>query len=278
MTKSILFVDDEPAVLEALSRALQPAKHGWELTCVTNPETAWHHLLDAAYDAVVTDIQMPGTSGLDLLARIRQTVQTKDVPVVLFTGMQDPRLKQQALELGASDLLQKPVDTGQLIARLHNAVSLKDEHDHLKASHASLRCQVKQQCQELLRSRLDALCHLANAAEYRDEETGNHVVRVGCYARVVAERLGWDEDSMEMLLLAAPLHDIGKIGIPDSILRKCGPLSPGERAAIERHCIIGERILREPSRAMLFLFDWYSVTPFDGPTVNRCWKWRLRSP
>ena len=268
MKRNLLFVDDEQACRDALQRTVHRTEREWELTCVSNPVTAWERLLDAAYDAVITDINMPGISGLDLLKRIRRTDSTRDIPVVVLTGMFDHRLKQRALELGASDLFNKPVDSGQLIARLQSMLAIKDRQDDMTSTLESLRRQVDRHRDEVVRARLDGICHLANAAEYRDSETGNHVIRVGSFSHAVAKALGWDEMRAETLLLAAPLHDIGKIGIPDSILLKPGPLSPAERAVMQRHCVIGQRILREPSKAMAPLLDCYSACSVGGMPAN----------
>ena len=108
---------------------------------------------------------------------------------------------------------------------------------------------------------MSVVCRLGMAAEFRDEDTGNHVIRVGCYSRAMAAEMGMPRSFLEMLLLAAPLHDIGKIGIPDSVLLKPGPLSDEEWVIMQRHCEIGESILREQSKAMVPLFDWYAIQP-----------------
>jgi len=259
LKKQILFVDDERPVLEALSRALRRQRDQWDIVCAGDGQEAWEQLLQAAYDAVVSDVRMPGLSGMELLQRMQSHEQTRDVPVVMITGLDDHGLKQQALSLGAADLLNKPVDSGQLVARLTNVLRLKEHLDQLKRSRDELEQTVYQQALELSRSRLELVCRLARAAEAHDEETGNHVVRVGCFSQAIARSLGCDEDFSERLLLAAPLHDIGKLGIPDRILQKAGPLSPGERAVMEQHCVIGERILREQSLGILSLIGPTSV-------------------
>ncbi len=110
---------------------------------------------------------------------------------------------------------------------------------------------VERQSVDLAQSRMSVVCRLGMAAEFRDEDTGNHVIRVGCYSRAVAAAMGMPRSFLEMLLLAAPLHDIGKIGIPDSVLLKPGPLSDEEWVIMQRHCEIGESILREQSKAMV---------------------------
>ncbi|MCR4411377.1 MAG: response regulator [Thermoguttaceae bacterium] len=253
MTKKLLLVDDEKSVLESLQRVLRPARHDWETTCADRAEAAWDLLCRSEFDAVVTDVKMPGMSGLELLRRIRQSDDTRDLPVVVLTGLTDHDLKRRALELGASDLFNKPVDRGELTARLQNALEWKDRQDQMKAQLDRLREERRRQDAAFARRRLADVCRLAAAAEYRDETMGNHVVRVAYYSRAVAAELGLEEPFLEAILLAAPLHDIGKIGIPDAILRKPGPLTPGERAVMQRHCVIGHQILTDQSPVVAML-------------------------
>ena len=125
MKKQILIVDDDQRVLDALQRALHRQSDDWDMTFIRHPEEAWEALLQVAYDAVVTDVRMPGISGIELLERIRQTEKTKDVPVVVLTGLNDHDLKERALLCGAVDLLNKPVDAGQLVARLKSVLQMK---------------------------------------------------------------------------------------------------------------------------------------------------------
>jgi putative two-component system response regulator len=257
--KQILIVDDDQRVLDALRRALREREDDWSLTFVTNPETAWERLLDATYDAVVSDVKMPTVSGLELLERIRRTEKTKDVPVVMLTGVDDQSLKEKALDRGADDLLNKPIEAGQLAARLRNVLEKKAYEDDLRSKNEVLMETIRQQNIDLAQSRLSIVCRLGMAAEFRDEDTGNHVIRVGCYSRAVAAAMGLPRSCLEMLMVAAPLHDIGKIGIPDSVLLKPGPLDDDEWTIMQRHCEIGERILRERSKSVIPLFDWYSV-------------------
>ncbi len=253
MTKKLLLVDDEKSVLDALERALRPTRHDWETTCADRADAAWDLLCRSEFDAVVTDVKMPGMSGLDLLCRIRQSDDTRDLPVVVLTGLADHDLKRKALELGASDLFNKPVDRGELAARLQSALEGKDRQDEMKAQLNRLREERRQQDAAAAQRRLADICRLAAAAECRDETTGNHVVRVAYYSRAVASELGLAPPFVEAILLAAPLHDIGKIGIPDAILRKPGPLTPGERAVMQRHCVIGHQILTNQSPVVAML-------------------------
>jgi putative two-component system response regulator len=263
MKRQILFVDDEQPVLDALRRMLRSQRDVWKTTCVDQAETAWKLSLENHFDAVVSDIKMPGMSGLELLERVRQTEQTKDLPVIMLTGLSTRELKRQALDLGAADLLNKPVEPEDLVARLRGVLRLKAYQDELKAHNEHLEQRVCERTVDLFHARLDIIWRLGKAAEHRDDATGNHVIRVGCVSRAIAETLGVGRDFVETLFLAAPLHDIGKIGIPDSVLLKKGPLSPEEWRVMKQHCQIGARILRDDYRATSAFWEWrheaYSV-------------------
>ena len=256
MKKQILFVDDEQPVLDALRRMLRPQRNIWEMVFVNRPEAAWRQLLEKEFDTVVSDVEMPGMTGLELLQRIQQTERTRDVPVVILTGLEGRELKRKALDLGAADLLNKPVDPEDLLARLHSVLRLKSYQDELRACNDRLERTVEKRTEELCQSRLDVIWRLAKAAEHRDNETANHVIRVGCISRVIAESLGMNRSFVETLFLAAPLHDIGKIGIPDAILMKRGTLGPGEWVTMKQHCVIGQRILREDSIVRATFLQW----------------------
>ena len=261
MKKQILIVDDDQRMLDALRRTLHEQSDDWSMTFVRHPETAWERLLEATYDAVVTDVKMPGVNGLDLLDRIRRTDKTKDVPVVVLTGLNDHDLKARALDLGAVDLLNKPVEPSHLIARLRNVLQTRAYEDGLRATNDSLAEKISQQDADLAQSRMSFVCSLGMAAESRDEDTGHHVIRVACFSRAVAAAMGMPPSFLDMLLLVAPLHDIGKIGIPDSILLNPGPLSDDQWAVMQRHCEIGHRILCEESKAVVSMLEWHTMKP-----------------
>ncbi len=270
MNEQVLFVDDEQHVLDALCRMLRGQRGVWDITCATDPRAAWQRLQDGNFHAVVSDISMPGASGLDLLQRIKQSDRLHWVPVVMLTGLDSRALKRQALDMGAADLLNKPVDPEDLVARLRNVLRLKAYQDELTSANAALEHRVQQRTEQLSRSRTDVICRLAKAAEYRDNETGNHVIRVGCISRIVAMALGMDRDSLDTLFAAAPLHDIGKIGIPDSILTKPAPLSEQEWKVMQQHCRIGAKIIQENPRAETALNQWtgQSLASQGGPSDN----------
>ena len=266
--QSILVVDNDPHFLDSLRRDLHDQNELWDVTYVRHPETAWEDLLEKTYDAVVTDVKMSGMSGFELLDRIRHNERVKDIPVIMLTGMDEANLKEQVLDHGAVDLMTKPIDMNEFVARMRNVLQLKSYEDELRATNELLKQKIHRQTVDLAQTRMSVVCRLGMAAEFRDEDTGNHVIRVGCFSRAVAAAMGMPRSFLEMLVLAAPLHDIGKIGIPDRVLLKPGPLNDEEWAIMQKHCEIGERILREQSNAVVPLFDWYAVEMYSTKDVE----------
>jgi response regulator RpfG family c-di-GMP phosphodiesterase len=199
---------------------------------------------NSAFDLVISDISMPGRNGFDLLSIIRNTEETREVPVLMVTGLNERGLKSRALDMGASDLLHKPFEREDLVARIKSMLCLKQYQDEIKSQNLLLDQKVRERTAELERARLELIWRLGKAAEYRDTDTGNHVVRVGYFAKALAERLGMDKDFNETIFLTSPLHDVGKIGIPDRILLKSGTLTPEEWEVMKQHCKIGADILR----------------------------------
>jgi putative two-component system response regulator len=245
MKPRIVLIDDESCVLDALQRTLRPFRANWDVITFTCPLAAWDHLSTAGADTVICDLCMPGMTGLELLARLQATPNTKNIPFVVLTGHSDRGQRRRALELGATDLLSKPADPEDVIARIQSTLRLRGYQTELERHNADLEAKVHERTRELGLSRLEVIWRLAKASELRDEDTGNHVIRVASYSRIIGEKLGLGEDFLEQLFLTAPLHDIGKIGIPDSILHKPGKLTPAEWMIMKQHCLIGYQILQE---------------------------------
>lgn len=246
MNQSILFVDDEPNVLKSYERMLRG--YDWQMTFERNATEGIARLLHAPADLVIVDMRMPGMSGLEFLERMQRTPALADIPAVMVTGEADRQLKRKALDLGAADLLNKPIEVEDLVARIRSALKSKWQSDSLRAHAEKLERVARERTSSLAQANLSVVWRLAKTAEYRDDETGNHVVRVGCYSQRVASAMGLDRSFVDAIFLAAPLHDIGKIGIPDSILRKPAKLSAEEIATMRRHCQIGEAILTDNAR------------------------------
>jgi response regulator RpfG family c-di-GMP phosphodiesterase len=241
--KQILFVDDDPYFLKGLFRALHQMTDTWTMLYAESVDEALEIISQNAVDVVVTDFRMDGKDGLDLLRIINESEELSDIPVVMLTGSDESDLKRRALELGAADLLGKPVIREDLIARIKSVLRLKDSQDALKTMNQVLEIRVQERTAELEQSRLEMIWRLAKAGEYRDETTGNHVLRVGHFSRIIANELGGARDYSQCLFLTSPLHDIGKIGIPDAILNKPGKLTAEERLIMQGHCQIGAKIL-----------------------------------
>jgi response regulator RpfG family c-di-GMP phosphodiesterase len=247
--KTILYVDDDSAALTATQRKLHKFKD-WHLILAQGAKEAIYRLTTERVDAVVTDVAMPGMSGLDLLRHIHEGLYGF-IPVVVVTGIMDKAAKSKALEYGAQDLLSKPVDIEDLVARLRSVLALKSYHDELSCRNAMLEDLVATRTEELAASRLALVVQLSKAAELRDFETGNHVLRVGAFSRHLAAKLGMSSQASDEMFLAATLHDIGKIAVPDAVLRKLGALQPEERRIIESHCVIGHEILTNRESSMV---------------------------
>jgi response regulator RpfG family c-di-GMP phosphodiesterase len=245
MKKKILFVDDEPNFLNGIRRMLRGDRHEWDLSFVNSVDEALQTILDEDFDAIVSDVNMPLKTGFDLLAALGVQEKTSTIPVIILTGNAEADLKRRALEMGATDLLNKPVFAEDLRARIRSVLRLKSFQDQLKASNEHLEEKVRERTWELDCANRDIIWRLAKAGEFRDEETGDHVVRVACGSRILAETLGLDGSQVETIFLTSPLHDIGKIGIPDDILLKRGSLTAQERKTMESHCQIGASVLLE---------------------------------
>ena len=273
MRQRILFVDDDLGMLVGLRRMLRCHRHRWDMTFVDSVDEALSQMERVEFDAVVTDVMMPGKDGFYLLTQLRTVEGKTDIPVVMLTGAFESDLKRRALEHGASDLLNKPVAPEDLAARLNSALRLKSYQDQLKRHSQILEEEVRERTAELAASRLDIIWRLGKAAEYRDKETGNHIVRVGCYCRLLSEAMGLGSVFAEKLFLAGPLHDIGKIGIPDRILLKRGTLTDQERQTMQCHCAIGAEILRADPASKRFFLGWRPTRrdslnkPFDDPVL-----------
>jgi len=239
----IMIVDDEIANVMVAKKLLSQAGHtNFELT--TDATVAMNLIHTSRPDVVLLDINMPGVDGLSILTQIRSVEKFRQLPVLILTANTHPDVKLRCLELGATDFLVKPIDPMELAPRVRNALQSKVYHDRLVRHANELEEIVRRRTEELENSRREVIYCLARAAELRDNDTGNHVIRVGRYAGIVARNLGMPERFVEDLELAAQLHDVGKIAIPDAILLKPGKLEPEEYEVIKGHVKHGRQIIR----------------------------------
>jgi putative two-component system response regulator len=191
------------------------------------------------------DVFMPGMTGLEVLQRLRDDEKSQRTPCLMLTSSSDAKVRHDALSLGATDFLSKPVDPAELRARLKNTLAAKQYEANLKNKAEQLEHEVRLRTEEIAETRLEVVHCLARAAEYRDNDTGKHILRVGRYSGIIARGLGLSEYEVNQIELAAPLHDVGKIGIPDEILLKPGKLDLEEMEIIRRHTTMGARVFDE---------------------------------
>jgi len=242
----ILIVDDEALNIEVARRHLEFAGYT-NLISTDHAGQALPLIGLHRPDVVLLDIHMPEINGLEILAALRSDKELCRTPVIILTGSSDPQTKLIALQTGATDLLQKPVHNGELLARLGNVLRLKAYQDHLHRHSEELEEAVRRRTAELEASRLDVIHCLARAAEFRDDDTGQHIIRVGRYARIIAEELGFSVKDLDIIEPAAQLHDVGKIGVADAVLLKPGKLTPEEFEMMQKHCGFGKKIVQQVS-------------------------------
>lgn len=251
----ILFVDDEYHVLDGLRRMLSKYRDDFNMVFAASVKEALKVIGEDDFDTVVSDITMPERDGFDLLKTLRDNSATRDLPVVVLTGLNDREVKKRALELGATDILNKPVDQEELIARLLSCVRQKRYLDEIKELNNNLQLKVKERTLDLAQSRLDMVLRLGYMAEYKEQAFGTHGIKVGCYSRAIGEALGLDALLLERIFVASSLHDVGKIGISDRVLNKNGPLNFDEWTLVKEHCVFGWEILNRKIQGTSLLYS-----------------------
>lgn len=246
-TPAILVVDDEPSVCGLVCRAL--GSEGYRCYAAADGGEAIEMLQEQSFDLVVSDVAMPGMSGIDLLTHVHD--ERLDVGVVMITGMEDREVAIKALELGAYGYVFKPFKPTEIVVPVKNALRRLQLERFRVGYEQELEQTVEERTAMIRRREEEIALRLLSAAQYRDEETGAHIRRIGRYSAAMAERLGWSKSDAYDLRLAAPMHDIGKLGIPDSILLKPDKLTRREFEIMKRHTSIGARILSESDVPLL---------------------------
>ena len=240
---SILVVDDDPDVLRTLGRILQRA--GYTRVTTSGDSTSVVALAEETQpDLLLLDYHLPGRTGATLMEELRAAAGPKAyLPVLIISGDAASNVRQRALAAGATDFVNKPFEINEVLLRIQNLLEARYLHRAIAAQNQELELRVQQRTAELDDAHLDAIERLALAAEYRDDDTGQHTNRVGESTAVLAAAMGLSEEEIYLLRRAAPLHDVGKIGVPDAILRKPGPLTDAEWALMREHTVIGARLL-----------------------------------
>lgn len=237
----ILCVDDERLNIQLYRAILEGVGHT-VLSAEDGPK-ALETLETTTVDLIILDLMMPGMNGIEVLELLRKRPGTEITPIVIATATTDRAMKLKALESGANDFLSKPLDRPELLLRVRNLLKVKDHQDLMLTFNHRLQEEVNRKTQEVRESYIDTVHRLVMAAEYKDEDTSIHISRIACYARHMAEAIGLTAKHCETIFYAAPMHDVGKIGIPDAILGKEGPLTFDEFEVMKQHPVIGARIL-----------------------------------
>ncbi len=263
---NILIVDDDPTnlfIMAAVIRRIDDA----EPVTIDNPLDAVLWLDSNEPDLILLDQMMPEMDGITLLRRIRDNGRLDNVPVVMITANTDVEVRVRALDHGCNDFLTKPIIVPEVQARLRNLLALRHSRALLRDRASLLAAEVDRVTAALQRQGEELVHRLSSAAEYRDPETGAHIDRMSRYSQIIAETAGFDADFANQLMMAAPMHDIGKIGIPDMILLKAGRLTPEEMDVMRQHAAIGHRILAGSDIPLLRVAAEIALThheKFDG--------------
>jgi putative two-component system response regulator len=243
---TILVVDDDTSVLESTSRLL--GSLGYLVIPYGNAMDAERELRENEIHIVLTDIMMPEVSGLQLLENIRTF--KPDLPVIMMTGHAELEMTIEAIRNGASDFLLKPFKREHLVHSIKKAIDhsrlkrLEKTYTHTLETTVEGRTRELNDALRLVKSAgMEIVVRLAGVAEYRDTDTGKHIHRIGAFSKRISAAMDMPAEFVETIAFASILHDIGKVGIPDSILLKPGPLTPGEFDRIKTHTVIGEKML-----------------------------------
>lgn len=257
---TILITDDDLWQQKLIEVILKDM--GFHILTASDGEKALDLVAEHLPDVVLLDIQMPKKDGFEVLKQIKQNEATQGIQVVMVTGTEEAEARAKALEMGANDFLMKPVDKVLLKARIQSSVRLKAYYDHIKMYQLHLEAEVelktrqlREAFEQLKESAMETILRLARAAEYKDEDTGDHILRMSHSSEALAEGMGLDKDRCEMILYASPMHDVGKIGIPDRVLLKPDRLDPEEWEIMKNHTIIGARILEGSSSRIVQLAE-----------------------
>jgi len=237
----ILIVDDQPANVTLIEKMLDIEGY-INVIATTDPTQVESIYLEQNSDLVLLDLNMPVMDGYQVLAKIRE-VDPDYPPIIVLTAQIDRESRIKALDLGARDFLAKPFDRVELMTRIRNMLEVRIMAKAMKNQNKILDAMVKERTKELNHTRLEVIRRLGRAAEYRDDMTGFHIIRMSRYSQILALAAGMSEADAEMLLNASPMHDIGKIGIPDNVLLKPGKLDAEEWKIMQTHVDIGVEIL-----------------------------------
>ena len=241
---SVLVVDDQSTSRTILAHVVKSINPKTKIIEKNNPEEALEWATEHTADLVFVDYVMPEMNGVDFVRLIKTLPNYESVPVIMITIKKDAETRYAALDAGVADFLSKPVDVYECTARSRNLLTMRQQQLALQNRGDLLENLVKAATAEIKSREKETILRLARAGEYKDYDTAMHLQRMSLYSKALAEALGLSEEEAEIIELSSPLHDIGKIGIPDNILLKKEPLTDEEQAVMRNHTIIGFEILR----------------------------------
>lgn len=259
----ILLVDDESRNIRLLEQLCKNL--GYHALTADCGQEAIDKSITEMPDLILMDIMMPGMDGFEATEIIKSNEATQHIPVIILTALGEKKDRIKGIAKGANDFLSKPFDVEELSLRIRNNLQIKEYHDFIKDHNMLLESEVNKRTEELnkayekldstyqtvQKSYIETIQRLNMAAEYKDEDTGSHIKRTSLYTKELATALGMDSDFIETIYYASPMHDIGKVGIPDGILMKGGSLTPEEWIVMKSHTTIGAKILRGSESPLL---------------------------
>jgi putative two-component system response regulator len=239
---NILLVDDQAVNVTLLSRILKHAGYQ-HIYSTTDSRQAVALYMEHNIDLLLLDIRMPHLDGFDVMQQLQSQITNDYLPILVLTAELTSETRSKALSNGAKDFLTKPFDREEVLLRIRNILEVRILHNQIRQQNENLEDAVKKRTQELEDSRLEIIQRLGVAAMYKDNETGNHVLRMSKFSQLLAKAAGLSDELADIILYTAPMHDIGKIGIPDRVLLKPGKLDAEEWEIMQSHVTIGGEIL-----------------------------------
>jgi putative two-component system response regulator len=234
ITDTVLIIDDDEAVRNMLRSALE--EDFSVKTAADGSEGLTKSEEDPLPDLIILDLNMPGKGGMDVIKELHSVKRTQSIPVLFLTGQSEDNTEKQGFESGAVDFLHKPVSPTVLKARINRHIKEKRDREQLELL-------VLERTREIKATQMEVIYRLGRAAEYKDNETGEHIKRISAYSSRLAHFAGFSSDFCDLLYSASPMHDVGKIGIPDAILTKPGPLTDPEWEIMKSHTVIGAELM-----------------------------------
>jgi putative two-component system response regulator len=238
----ILIVDDEPVNVDLLRRLLERAGFS-RIESTSDSRQALDLYVKFRPDLILLDLHMPHRGGLEVMDELNQIAEASYLPILMLTGDDTPEAKRDALSRGAKDFLNKPFHSDEVLLRIGTLLETRFLYLQIQSQNQILEAKVRDRTRDLEAAQIEIIERLARAAEFRDDNTGQHTERVGQMAALLARQIGLSDTQVSLIRRAAPLHDVGKIGIPDSVLLKLGKLTPEEFDLVKTHTTIGARIL-----------------------------------